>query len=72
MAMFLRFQCYDYLGSSWGNGRLHILGNFLINYLKYEDSSAQEGAKQVPRPLTLIKKNALGKGGFQMVLGRII
>lgn len=74
MAMFLTFQRYDYLWSSQGNGRLHILRNSFINYLKYNSSNAQEGAIQVPKPLTLIKKNTLlwGKAGFLMVLGRII
>lgn len=66
MAMFLMFQQYDYLGSSQGNGKLHILRNFLINYLKWKGSSTQDGANQVPRPLTLIKKKTLlcGKQAF--------
>lgn len=70
MAMFLMFQQYDYLWLFLRNGRLHIIRNFLINYLRYKGSSVQEEANQAPRPLTLSKKNiVLEEGSFLTVLG---
>lgn len=60
------FPQYDYLWLSLGNGRLYLITNFLINYLKYKDSSVEEGADQVSSPLALIMKNPLlwGKQAF--------